>query len=56
MKKRSGFFMLTMWWFILLAIIGGLVVLFTPNRERISQDENRVLQNAPKFTLNQHFG
>lgn len=51
MKKRSGFFMLTMWWFILLAIIGGLVVLFTPDRERISQDENRVLQNAPKFTL-----
>ena len=51
MKKRFGFFMLTMWWFILFAIVGGLILFFTPDRERISHDENRVLQNAPEFTL-----
>ena len=43
--------MLTMWWFIILAIVGGLVVFFTPGRERISINENRVLQNFPLFSL-----
>ena len=51
MKKRCGFFILTMWWFIILAVVGWLIVFFTPDSERISDNENRVLQNAPKISL-----
>ena len=43
--------MLTVWWFILCAVLGWLVLFFTPDRERISLEENRVLQNAPEFSL-----
>ena len=51
MKKKSGFFILTMWWFISIAIVGALVVFFTSDKVRISQNENRVLQNAPSFSF-----
>ena len=56
MQKRNGYFILSMWWFILLAVMGGLIVFFTSDRERISMDENRVLQNAPDFSLTGFFG
>ena len=44
-------FVFTMWWFILCAVVGIAIVFFTTDRERISYDENRVLQNAPDFSL-----
>ena len=47
--------MLTMWWFIALALIGTLVMFFTPNRERTSQSENRILQNKPAFSFSALF-
>ena len=47
--------MLTMWWFMILAVVGCLVVLFTPKGERIATDENRVLQNAPDFSWKGYF-
>ena len=43
--------MLTMWWFVIPAIIGLVIVLFSSNKERISLDENRILQNRPSFSL-----
>ena len=39
------------YFFIIFAVIGVLIVVFTTNKERISTDENRVLQNAPGFTI-----
>ncbi len=51
MKKKQGFFILTMWWLILPAVIGGLILCFTPDKQRISNRENRVLQNMPDLTL-----
>ena len=51
MKKSGNCFMLTVWWFILLAVAGCLTVFFTPDGERISKEENRVLQNRPEMTF-----
>ena len=51
MKKNGTFFVLTMWWFIICFIIGTLILFFTPDTERISYDENRVLQNAPALSV-----
>ena len=42
---------MTMWWFILCFIIGASIICFTPDIERISFDENRVLQNAPEISI-----
>lgn len=50
-QKRSSVFMLTVWWFLLCAVVGCLVLCFTPDRERISVDEKRVLQNKPPFSF-----
>lgn len=50
MKMKQPFFLLTMWWFILLAVAGGVVALFSPQENRISQRENRTLQNRPAFS------
>jgi hypothetical protein len=50
MKKTGACFTLTMWWFLIFAVLGGLVLFFTPHRERVSVEENRVLQNAPEFS------
>lgn len=55
MKRRCGYFYLTMWWFVLLAVLGVLIVFFTPEWERISQDENRVLQNLPELSVSSFF-
>ncbi len=51
MKRQNMHFVFTMWWFILCAVVGIAIVFFTTDRERISYDENRVLQNAPDFSL-----
>ena len=51
MKKNNAFFVLTMWWFLLPAVIGGMILCFTSDKERISTQENRRLQNMPEFTL-----
>ena len=51
MKKNKGIFMLTMWWFVIPAVIGLVVLCFSPDKERVSFQENRVLQNRPSFSF-----
>ena len=50
MKYKISF-IITLWWVLLLVLLGGMLAWLAPKEERISVEENRTLQGAPKITI-----
>ena len=49
--KYKVSFVITLWWILLLALLGGMLIWLAPRKERISVEENRTLQGAPVFSI-----
>ncbi len=48
--KQKSIFTITLWWLLLLAVTGALIICFAPRTSRVSNTENRMLQGMPELS------